>query len=1278
MNKLPEDVRLRLEGRGKRVFINRLTGEIIVLFKDRIRKLDLLFEVQQVIEEMWIFAKSSEVNGLFSKTDFGSEYMKVLKCRYTTADSPWSICAMLDAVKYYRALVAMRYVYPDKFNSYNRWFKGLGELAGVPFLKEKTGWELTPYLRYEFLNRVYSEITGGDRDQARRFIDRMMITMIACGESDHDVWKTLREWKSKEHIVSGFNKDHDFLKLPQEKTDAGYPGSEFTHMSGVWVYPDGGKKTSRRVAVSPGQDLKNKFLNFFSTEISSADAEKILFTEPECVFNFGHTNTFQLTKTFQAEYTRKIKGIQSAYLLTMNQAIVTDFSFGKAVVSRMPFAPCSFMGIQGTSNENEIFIIIHSLPVLTSVSLRKIMGALNVRPEKFIFSFSKQMVWERPEQVRDVQTFLISEQNILPENILVFPQSEYYFPMNKSLRYMIADRDGVDIYEEYSGKGPEFKGWGQNGMNGNFSWPWEKKSDGGASLVFYQGMMAGVFIFLPLYYWLERSARRLQEKTAFDGNTFTEFTFDTRGKGYLFTGRKIMFQGGIIVGDALTAWALITVLSMIFPQSSIVGYTAVFITGAAEACTGCAFGAVASGWWDFTGLRTVGWNLFAPFLSTASLAKFIDAIEDTNDNLFERVISLSGGLTFGIIGLTLELAWDALFLRKKLIETKISLLHELYAHRTEKTFWAGIPLYFSQYATALAYYGRGSHQAMLIERAALDAVIQDDYADRKDDLPGQNLFLMPPREAQKNIRAVYSGTDRCVYPEQCAFCLLYAGADPAKRYAHLNKYIARTNSDGGLIFTLPWGLRYAIARNTHTGGIWVKSDWSWDEFITMMLLQSDPYVRDIIKKVRDEYSYLLDIDGIFERKYDRKIEMFLNHDVSMEQILAFEPVKRNQELTVLSLQSLAYYQSCIGSFTRGAYAVLFIKILFTSYVKQSVSMNSAFIIGLDFIRNLSKQAFVGACVHEIEHNNPRNNPLQVSSGLSVLSKVLNFMTGSFMRGVLLVLILRMGYVWYFLGFIIFCYAAQFLLRVHANRKFMMQEFIADTSCHSVLQSLGWNSAIEELKTKLLYEQSAKNFREYFLSRDSHVLARGQLYFILNNLSRGETFDWPRLRCAIDSARPYIRYGPKYFIEAAIAAYRSGYPELSISIPVHKFDLLAYQQLVPDNRIKEIIQSYKGGENTSARIKKEDGGNRAHSSLFLGLRENQNSGDNLNSKEPRAKSQDLFFSFKGLVDGGNYLVRIVEKIVSYDIPSFPLVLKKNPTRIVFHRGGGREKGYPDNT
>ncbi|MDD5669269.1 MAG: GNAT family N-acetyltransferase, partial [Candidatus Omnitrophica bacterium] len=83
MNKLPEDVRLRLEGRGKRVFINRLTGESIVLFKDRIRKLDLLFEVQQVIEEMWIFAKSSEVNGLFSKTDFGSEYMKVLKCRYT-------------------------------------------------------------------------------------------------------------------------------------------------------------------------------------------------------------------------------------------------------------------------------------------------------------------------------------------------------------------------------------------------------------------------------------------------------------------------------------------------------------------------------------------------------------------------------------------------------------------------------------------------------------------------------------------------------------------------------------------------------------------------------------------------------------------------------------------------------------------------------------------------------------------------------------------------------------------------------------------------------------------------------------------------------------------------------------------------------------------------------------------------------------------------------------------------------------------------------------------
>ncbi|MDD5669320.1 MAG: TIM barrel protein, partial [Candidatus Omnitrophica bacterium] len=52
------------------------------------------------------------------------------------------------------------------------------------------------------------------------------------------------------------------------------------------------------------------------------------------------------------------------------------------------------------------------------------------------------------------------------------------------------------------------------------------------------------------------------------------------------------------------------------------------------------------------------------------------------------------------------------------------------------------------------------------------------------------------------------------------------------------------------------------------------------------------------------------------------------------------------------------------------------------------------------------------------------------------------------------------------------------------------------------------------------------------------------------------------------------------------------------------------------------------------VSKNDGGNRALSSLFVALRENQNSGDNLNSKELRAKTHELTMEY--YKDGGEVL------------------------------------------
>ncbi|MFA5320525.1 MAG: CPBP family glutamic-type intramembrane protease [Candidatus Omnitrophota bacterium] len=207
-------------------------------------------------------------------------------------------------------------------------------------------------------------------------------------------------------------------------------------------------------------------------------------------------------------------------------------------------------------------------------------------------------------------------------------------------------------------------------------------------------------------------------------------------------------------------------------------------------------------------LRVVNWNIISlAFSPVAALGKAIDSIEDLGElkrkpsKIFEIVISIVGGFVIAAIFLPLELLVDALFLQCGVIKTKLGLIKELFSHRKAVNFWKGIPLYFSQYATAIHFFGRDSHQVCLIRRKALDEVVLDDFTDQKEDTDRNNLFNMNESEALNILHEVDLTEPLC---RECPFCKLYAKADPLARYKDLKK----VQHDGG--------------ENRHTTGIRAK------------------------------------------------------------------------------------------------------------------------------------------------------------------------------------------------------------------------------------------------------------------------------------------------------------------------------------------------------------------------------------------------------------------------------------------------------------------------
>ena len=241
------------------------------------------------------------------------------------------------------------------------------------------------------------------------------------------------------------------------------------------IFIDGGQVVGIRELSKKRQE--GKFREVFASEIAR---EEFALTYPDRVVNFGYTGSLQAVEAEKAMVTRSVEGLRPIFLLLMNQAIITDFSVNKAVTSLVPFAPCSFTVIKWTAREKGVFAILHSLPVLSDMTLDFVLAELYGEVDKIMLSFSRQMINERPGTISQIGELLLSKYRIPSERILVFSPGEYDFSRDmRGVRHIFVDSEGVVVFDEESVRGPEIKLWSEQGTTGEFIWPWEKTGDGG-------------------------------------------------------------------------------------------------------------------------------------------------------------------------------------------------------------------------------------------------------------------------------------------------------------------------------------------------------------------------------------------------------------------------------------------------------------------------------------------------------------------------------------------------------------------------------------------------------------------------------------------------------------------------------------------------------------------------------------------------------------------------------------------------------------------------------
>ncbi|MFC1623747.1 glycoside hydrolase family 15 protein [Candidatus Omnitrophota bacterium] len=125
--------------------------------------------------------------------------------------------------------------------------------------------------------------------------------------------------------------------------------------------------------------------------------------------------------------------------------------------------------------------------------------------------------------------------------------------------------------------------------------------------------------------------------------------------------------------------------------------------------------------------------------------------------------------------------------------------------------------------------------------------------------------------------------------------------------------------------------------------------------------------KKLIEKIKEEYAFLLDTEGIFNKQHSEEARLLLGRDLSMKTLLAKS--RRDRELKTHLLAILLIYQNSFSFLDREEYDALVIKILTFAYFDENYNTTDAsFRIGTPRVRPLSKEFFIGMLAHEVAHN----------------------------------------------------------------------------------------------------------------------------------------------------------------------------------------------------------------------------------------------------------------------------------------------------------------------
>jgi len=244
--------------------------------------------------------------------------------------------------------------------------------------------------------------------------------------------------------------------------------------------------------------------------------------------------------------------------------------------------------------------------------------------------------------------------------------------------------------------------------------------------------------------------------------------------------------------------------------------------------------------------------------------------------------------------------------------------------------------------------------------------------------------------------------------------------------------------------------------------------------------------KEIDDGVRRRYPFLLDTEGIFDKKYLEEAKTILERLSNPEELL--DNPQRDEELRIALLSILLIYQNRFSLLDKTDYDKLRLKILLKAHflIDHPTSYES-FIISLPSFKPLNKAELIDSLGHETAHNH-------IPKGVN---KVIS-------------------------------------------------EVIADLGASAILEEIGMQEAIDEVhNNRLAYKEMAEAKKHDLKVGQQHMTARAQLQWVIEGLQKADILIiWSMLfilAMKIIRKNPQTKFGD--FIEKLLKRYKQEIEEI---------------------------------------------------------------------------------------------------------------------------------------